>query len=103
MGLPRAKRRFPLLFGILFSLFILLAPQLVFATNVTFTYDAAGRLLSAQYSDGQKVAYTYDTVGNMTQQVVKGESGGSGLVPILPLLLDDDQLGNPARGTAFNR
>jgi len=89
MGLPRAKRRFSLLFGILFSLFILLTPQSIFATNVTFTYDAAGRLLSAQYSDGQQVAYTYDAVGNMTQQSVNGAGAGGGICPIVQMLLNN--------------
>ena len=103
MGLPHAKRRYPLLFGILFSFLILLIPQSLFATDATFTYDAAGRLLSAKYSDGQQVAYTYDAVGNMAQQVVKGEGRGGALVSVLPLLLEDNTLGNRANGTVLNK
>lgn len=95
MGLNRAKKRPPHLFlGFVLSVSILLLPllsQTVFAVNTTFTYDAVGRLLTAQYGDGQHVAYAYDAVGNMAQLVSNG-SGGVGFgAAIIQLLLGNLQ------------
>lgn len=39
------------------------------AANITYTYDAAGRLTKADYVGGQSIAYTYDNNGNLLQQV----------------------------------
>lgn len=42
------------------------------ATTTALTYDALGRVVSATYSDGLKITYSYDAAGNRTQQVVTG-------------------------------
>ncbi len=36
-------------------------------TDVTYTYNTLGRLMSATYSDGTTITYTYDAAGNRTQ------------------------------------
>ena len=38
--------------------------------SVTYSYDALGRLLSANYDTGVMILYTYDANGNRTQQVI---------------------------------
>lgn len=40
------------------------------AATVTYAYDALGRLVSATYSTGYTVVYTYDANGNRTAKVV---------------------------------
>ena len=39
--------------------------------TITFSYDAAGRLASVNYSNGKSIAYTYDSAGNLTRQAVR--------------------------------
>lgn len=95
MGLSHANIRPRLLLGVILSCFLFLSPQTVFAVNVAFTYDAGGRLLTAQYGDGQRIVYAYDSVGNMTQQIAMGSGGGSLIMPAVLLLLDNSQSNNP--------
>jgi YD repeat-containing protein len=38
--------------------------------SVTYTYDAAGRLVRADYGGGKSIIYTYDHAGNLTQRQV---------------------------------
>jgi YD repeat-containing protein len=40
------------------------------AETVNYTYDAAGRLVTAQYSSGITIQYTYDKAGNLLQRSV---------------------------------
>ena len=40
--------------------------------TVTYTYDDAGRLVSADYGEGQGIGYSYDAAGNMLQRVAYG-------------------------------
>lgn len=87
MGLPRAKCHPCFLLDAILSCFFLFFPQTVFAVNAVFTYDAAGRLLTAQYGDGQYVAYLYDFVGNITQQIASGAGGGGWIGLVIQLLL----------------
>lgn len=42
------------------------------AADVTYTYDALGRLKTADYSNGQQVDYSYDAAGNRTQVTANG-------------------------------
>ena len=48
---------------------ILLA-GLAIAGSVQYTYDAAGRLILADYGNGKTIAYTYDASGNLTSRTV---------------------------------
>ena len=40
-----------------------------YAQNVTYTYDALGRITGATYPNGATITYTYDPAGNRTQVV----------------------------------
>lgn len=40
------------------------------AATVNYTYDLAGRLTQAQYSNGTTITYTYDPAGNMLSREV---------------------------------
>ena len=42
--------------------------------TVTYAYDAAGRLVRADYGGAASIAYTYDAVGNLVQRQVTGAS-----------------------------
>src|SRR5579885_2250321 len=56
---------------------IFLAAQLTFAA-VNYSYDAAGRLVRADYGSAGAIVYTYDKAGNLLSRVVTaGASGGT--------------------------
>jgi YD repeat-containing protein len=40
--------------------------------TITYTYDNAGRLVGANYGEGQGITYTYDNAGNLLQREVYG-------------------------------
>jgi uncharacterized protein (TIGR03437 family) len=42
---------------------------LALADNINYSYDDAGRLISAAYSSGTVISYTYDKAGNLTSRV----------------------------------
>jgi len=90
MDLIRQNRHSSRLVCLILFVFILLSPASLFATNVSFTYDAAGRLSGAQYTDSQAVSYGYDAVGNMTQLVSYGKGTNASLIPGMFLMLLDD-------------
>jgi YD repeat-containing protein len=47
-------------------------------TSVSYTYDNLNRLTEVSYSNGVKVKYTYDALGNRTSKTVTSSpSGGS--------------------------
>lgn len=48
------------------ALFLAPGRALAQSASATFTYDDAGRLKSATYSDGKSVSYEYDAAGNRT-------------------------------------
>ncbi|MBM4461650.1 MAG: hypothetical protein FJ011_28480 [Chloroflexi bacterium] len=52
------------------------------STSISYAYDAAGRLVSANYG-GAALAYTYDAAGNL----VGVSPGGGGYSLYLPLAL----------------
>ncbi len=67
------------------------------ADQVSYTYDALGRLKTVSYTDGTVVEYHYDPAGNRTSQIVSANGQGSGqggtidpavLVPIIHLILN---------------
>jgi YD repeat-containing protein len=64
-----APRRFFVLLSVIVALF---AAHPAFAQSVTYTYDNAGRLTQATYSNGASVQYTYDASGNRTQVAQTG-------------------------------
>ena len=41
-----------------------------YADTVSYTYDDAGRLISATYSNGAAIQYSYDAAGNITAVTV---------------------------------
>jgi YD repeat-containing protein len=43
---------------------LIASPASAQSANATYTYDDAGRLKSADYSDGKSVGYSYDPAGN---------------------------------------
>ncbi|MEA4855006.1 RHS repeat domain-containing protein [Solidesulfovibrio sp.] len=90
MDLIRQKRHSSRLVCVILFVVTMLSPASLLATNVSFTYDAAGRLLGAQYTDNQAVSYGYDAVGNMTQLVSYGKGTNASLIPVLFLMILDD-------------
>ncbi|MBM3189057.1 MAG: hypothetical protein FJZ90_10090 [Chloroflexi bacterium] len=54
---------------------------------VSYTYDAAGRLVQVDYGGGRRVAYTYDQAGNLLRREVLGVSPTPSLRPYLPMVL----------------
>jgi len=52
------------------------------ARTITYAYDAAGRLVSANYGGGAGIAYAYDAAGNLV-----GVSPGGGRRRYLPLIM----------------
>lgn len=52
------------------------ALMLARAETVKYTYDAAGRLLSADYGNGKTIAYVYDKSGNLLSRTVGGVAPG---------------------------
>lgn len=55
-------------------------------STVQYTYDALGRVISADYGAGKTVSYTYDKAGNRTSQVTTGFPAAPVKVVVLPLL-----------------
>lgn len=51
---------------------VLLSEQAFSAENVSYAYDALGRLITVTYGKGEKITYTYDAAGNRTQLVQSG-------------------------------
>jgi YD repeat-containing protein len=62
---------------ILFFSLILCVSGALFADAVTYTYDDAGRLVSASYPNGAAIAYTYDAAGNLTARTVTAAADSS--------------------------
>ena len=42
------------------------------AITITYSYDAAGRLVQADYGEGKGITYGYDAAGNLVQREVTG-------------------------------
>ena len=72
MSVKEAVKR-SVLFILTLAIAILLISDSGAASNITYTYDGAGRLTKVDYGDGKTVEYTYDKAGNLLDSVVKTE------------------------------
>ncbi len=54
---------------------LLAAAILPLSAAVTYTYDAAGRLITVTYTNGSTISYTYDKAGNVLSRSVQGPGG----------------------------
>ena len=62
---------------IIYTIVVLLAGLQTFAqTSVSYTYDDLNRLTEVSYSNGVRVKYTYDVLGNRTSKTVTASPGG---------------------------
>lgn len=59
---------------------LVLAAALAGAGTVNYSYNAAGRLEKAVYSDGTTITYVYDKAGNLLKREVVG-AGTSSAAP----------------------
>lgn len=68
------SQRFIIIFFLLFFQFTsFIVVNEVASANVIYTYDNNGRLISAEYSDGTAIFYSYDAAGNrITKEVISG-------------------------------
>lgn len=57
---------------LLFSLSLSFSSSPGFAANIKYGYDLRQRLISAEYADGAKIIYSYDTLGNRLTETVTG-------------------------------
>lgn len=57
------------------ALTIMFAAAMLGAETVRYRYDAAGRLIAAEYSSGRVINYTYDAAGNLLKQVTGTSTG----------------------------
>ena len=54
------------------------------AWSDTYTYDAAGRLVGIEFSDGSSATYTYDAAGNLLNRTVVSVAAGPLAAALLP-------------------
>ena len=57
---------------LLFATSAMLAASTTLALITDYTYDAAGRLVRADYSNGGRIDYVYDANGNLIQRITTG-------------------------------
>ena len=53
-----------LLCALLSTILLLWSPEIQ-ASTITYTYDAAGRIVAADYGRGKSTSYAYDNAGNL--------------------------------------
>lgn len=56
------------------TLLVLAFACTLFGGSVSYTYDAAGRLVKADYGSGGSIVYTYDSAGNLTSRTTTSAS-----------------------------
>lgn len=61
-------------------------PGICLAAQISYQYDALGRVTKADYGGGNIIIYSYDSVGNRTSMTSTGSQQGSSRVVVLPLL-----------------
>jgi len=61
-------------------LLTIVAAPLMFAAAVNYSYDAAGRLIRADYGTGGSIAYTYDNAGNLLSRIVINGATAGGTI-----------------------
>jgi YD repeat-containing protein len=82
---------------LILTLFIIVCSNITaHAETADYKYDSSGRLTEVNYSSGKKVVYTYDAVGNRITMTGTNADGSEmvdieWLMPILSLILDDDE------------
>lgn len=59
---------------------VVAAVPLACAATVNYTYDSAGRVISAAYPNGQTISYTYDAAGNLLTRLVTTGSAPGGVI-----------------------
>lgn len=63
----------------------ILPPQAsALALTISYSYDAAGQLTQAQYSNSQYAAFAYDDAGNIVNHIVAGAANA--VSPVMLLL-----------------
>ena len=71
-----------------FSLFLLFAGSLTAQQTIQYGYDEAGRLASANYSNGTSINYTYDDAGNLLRREVT--AGGNPVATVSSATFEAD-------------
>jgi uncharacterized protein (TIGR03437 family) len=61
-------------------LLLLVAVSTMFAAAVTYSYDAAGRLIKADYGAAGAITYSYDKAGNLLSRTVTSGSASAGTI-----------------------
>jgi hypothetical protein len=84
--------------GLLLAAIVLGGPlgRALLGGGITYTYDAAGRLLSANYGAGHSASYAYDDAGNMLLS-----SAPSPAIVVGPLIAGQLTLSWPAIPVGF--
>lgn len=74
MNVCRRKRARSVVAALLLSVLFLSDAVHAATGNVTYTYDALGRVSSASYDSGVIVVYSYDANGNRTARTINTNS-----------------------------
>ncbi|MCX6602290.1 MAG: SBBP repeat-containing protein [Acidobacteria bacterium] len=70
---------------------LLMLAVTLFAGNVQYSYDAAGRLIKVDYGDGRSIAYTYDAAGNLLKREQTGSAGAASAASVPALSFEANQ------------
>ncbi len=72
---PNSNSYLPYLLYI--ALLLCFSPPPVFAASVHYGYDTHQRIISAEYDNGAKFTYSYDTLGNRLTETITGPTNAS--------------------------
>jgi len=77
--------------SLLIFLFTVLFIPLAHAGTTSFKYDAAGRLVSADYDGGRFIDFTYDPAGNLIKRIagtqLSGDVVADGVIDLKDLIV----------------